>query len=153
VEIASRVPFDRYLADSLIAPAGLRHTGLWGNEPPGLVVAPPADPARMRRQKPTIYRDGRSVANWGFRGPAGAYSTAEDLHLWVQALRLGRVLGPAALAKLVGHHVLLRDDANGQSWTAYGWGVKVKAGHDVSYGHVGSDDWIGQSSVIHWTPE
>jgi CubicO group peptidase (beta-lactamase class C family) len=153
VEVASGVPFDRYLSDSVIARANLRHTGLWGHEPAGLVLAATPDPARVKRQRPTIYRDGHSVANWGFRGSAGVYSTAADLHAWVRALQAGQVLDPAALAKLVGHHVLLRSDANGESWTAYGWGVKVKDGRDLSYGHAGSDDWLGQSSVIHWTPD
>src|SRR5262249_38310895 len=133
--------------------AGLRHTGLWGHEPADLVLAAPSDRGRVARQKPTIYRDGRSVANWGYRGCSGVYSTAEDLHAWVRALQRGDVLGPWAFAKLVGHHVLVRHDAKGESWTGYGWGVKVRDGRDASYGHVGSEDWLGQSSVIHWTPQ
>jgi CubicO group peptidase (beta-lactamase class C family) len=153
VEVAAGVSFDSYLTDSLIAPAGLRHTGLWGREPPGLTLAPPADPRRVARQKPTIYRDGHSVANWGFRGCAGVYSTAEDLHAWVRALQRGQVLGPGELPKLIGRHVLVRRSESGESWTGYGWGVKVKDGRDLSYGHAGSDDWLGQSSVIHWTPD
>lgn len=153
VEVASGVPFDQYLADSLIARAGLRHTGVWGHEPAALVFAAPPDPARVRRQRPTIWRDGHSVPNWGFRGSGGAYSTAEDLHAWVRALQAGRVLGPRAMAELVGHHWLIRKSGDGESWTAYGWGVKAKDGRDLSYGHAGSDDWLGQSSVIHWTPD
>ena len=153
VEVASQVSFDSYLADSLIAPAGLLHTGLWGREPAGLVLAPPADPRRVARQKPTIYRDGHSIANWGFRGCTGVYSTAEDLHAWVRALQRGKVLEPRELTKLIGRHVLVRQSDTGESWTGYGWGVKVKDGRDISYGHVGSDDWLGQSSVIHWTPD
>ena len=152
VEVAAGIPFDRYVADSLIAPAGLRRTGLWGHEPAGLVFAAPPDPGPVERQRPTIYRDGHSVANWGYRGCSGVYSTAEDLHAWVRGLQEGRVLVPAAMAKLVGRHVLVRRAESGESWTGYGWGVKVKDGRDVSYGHAGSEDWLGQSSLIHWTP-
>jgi CubicO group peptidase (beta-lactamase class C family) len=153
VEIASEVPFDSYLADSLFAPAGLARTGLWGHEPSRLVIAPLADPAQARRRRSHVYRDGRSVANWGYRGPTGAYSTARDLHAWVEALRGGAVLGPAARAALVGRHVLVRSEGRSESFAAYGWGVRVEDGRDVAYGHTGGEDWLGHSSVLRWTPE
>lgn len=152
VEVASGVPFDRYLADSLFARAGLEHTGLWGHEDPATVIAPVPDPSRLRSQRPTIFRDGHSVANWGYRGCTGAWSTPRDVHAWIRALRAGRVIGEPALATLLGRHVQVRGDSTGQSYTAYGWGVRVEQGRDVSYGHSGSEDWLGHTSVIRFTP-
>ncbi|HKQ56901.1 MAG TPA: serine hydrolase domain-containing protein, partial [Candidatus Eisenbacteria bacterium] len=152
VEIASGVPFDDFLADSLFARAGLAHTGLWGREDPRTPIAPLADPRRTRGVRPTIWRDGHSVANWGYRGCTGAWATPGDVLAWLRALRSGRVIAPASLAKQLGRHVLVRDDSTGQAYTGYGWSVRVEGGRDVSYGHTGSEDWLGHTSVIRWTP-
>jgi CubicO group peptidase (beta-lactamase class C family) len=152
VEAASGLPFDRYLTDSLFARAGLGHTGLWGHEDPATRIATVPDPSRLRAQRFTIFRDGHSVANWGYRGCTGAWSTPRDVHAWIQALRSGRVLGERAFGTLLGHHVLVREDSTGQSYAAYGWGVRVEDGRDVSYGHTGSEDWLGHTSVIRFTP-
>ncbi|MBI3790381.1 MAG: beta-lactamase family protein [Gemmatimonadetes bacterium] len=152
VELAAGVPFDRFLADSLFAPAGLRHAGLWGAERPDVVLAPPADPRRVARLAATIWKDGHSVGNWGYRGSGGAYASARDVHRWVHALQSGRVLGEAPLARLLGHHVLLREDSTGASYVGYGWGVRTAGGRDVSYAHVGNDDALGHNAVIRFTP-
>ena len=152
VEIASGIPYDTFVRDSLFARAGLAHTGLWGHEDTSTVIAPVADPARVRRQARTIYRDGRSVANWGYRGPTGVYATPRDLAAWVGALRSGRVLGPRAFETLLGRHVLVRRDSTGESYAGYGWGVRVEGGRDVSYGHTGGEDWLGHTSVLRFTP-
>jgi CubicO group peptidase (beta-lactamase class C family) len=152
VEIASGVSFDRYLCDSLFAPNGLVHTGVWGSEDPATTIAPLADPGRARHGRAHIYESGHSVANWGLRGPGGVYSTARDLATWIQALRSGRVLGAEGLAELLGHDVVVRTDSSGTSYAGDGWGLRVEGGRDVSYGHVGDDDWLGHSAVLHFTP-
>lgn len=153
VEIASGVPFDAFQRDSLFARAGLVDTGLWGFELPGAVIAPVPNPRAVRSRSATIYRGGHNVANWGYRGPTGIHSTARDLHAWIEAVRGGRVLGAPALRELLGHQVLVRGDSTGQSWTGYGWGVRVEGGRDRSYGHTGGEDWLGHSAVMRFTPE
>lgn len=152
VEVAAGIPYDTFVRDSLFARAGLAHTGLWGHEDPATPIAPVADPRRTRSMRSTIYRDGHSVANWGYRGPTGAFATARDVHAWIGALRAGRVIGAVALRGMVGRHVLVRSDSTGQSYTGYGWGVRVEDGRDVSYGHTGGEDWLGHSSVVRFTP-
>jgi CubicO group peptidase (beta-lactamase class C family) len=152
VEIAAGMPYDTFVRDSLLARAGLAHTGLWGHEDPATPIAPVADPKRVQRQRPTIYRDGRSVANWGYRGPTGIYATPRDLAAWIAALRSGRVIGPQAFAALTGRHVLVRGDSTGESYAGYGWGVRVEHRRDVSYGHTGGEDWLGHTSVLRFTP-
>ena len=152
VDIAGGIPYDAFVRDSLFVRAGLAHTGLWGHEDPATPIAPAADLRRTRSQRPTIWRDGRSVANWGYRGPTGVYATARDVHAWIVALRAGRILGDASMRELLGRHVLVRGDSTGRSYAAYGWGVREEGGRDVSYGHTGGEDWLGHTSVVRFTP-
>jgi CubicO group peptidase (beta-lactamase class C family) len=151
-EVAAGMPYDTFVRDSLFARAGLSHTGLWGHEDPATPIAPVADAGRTRSMRPSIYRDGHSVTNWGYRGPTGAFATARDVNAWIGALRAGRIIGPASLRALVGRHVLVRGDSTGQSYAGYGWGVRVEDGRDVSYGHTGGEDWLGHTSVVRFTP-
>jgi len=153
VDIASGVGFDAFVHDSLFGRAGMTHSGVWGQERPDVPIAALADPRRTNGRLPTIYRDGRSVGNWGYRGPGGVYATARDVHQWIQALRSGRILSEPSLRALLGRHVLVREDATVQNFTGYGWGVRVEHGRDVSYGHVGDDDWLGHNAVIRFTPD
>jgi CubicO group peptidase (beta-lactamase class C family) len=153
VEIASGIGFDAFVHDSLFARAGLTHSGVWGQERPDVPIAALADPRRAARQQPTIYRDGHSVGNWGYRGPGGAYATAGDVQRWIQALRGGRILAGPSVRALLGRHVVVRADSASQSYAGYGWGVRVEHGRDVSYGHVGDDDWLGHNGVVRFTPQ
>jgi CubicO group peptidase (beta-lactamase class C family) len=153
VDLTSGVGFDAFLRDSLFARAGLERTGVWGQERPDVPIAPVPNPRRTQGRPATIYRDGHSVGNWGFRGPGGVYASARDVQRWIQALREGRILDPASLRELLGRHVLVREDSTMQSYSGYGWGVRVEHGRDVSYGHVGDDDWLGHNGVIRFTPE
>jgi CubicO group peptidase (beta-lactamase class C family) len=153
VDQASGVGFDAFVLDSLLGPAGMEHSGLWGRERPGVPIAALSDPHHTRGRLPTIYWEGHSVANWGYRGPGGVYATAPDLHRWIQALRSGRVLSESSLRSMLGRHVLVRADSTMQSFSGYGWGVRVEQGRDASYGHVGDDDWLGHNGVIRFTPE
>jgi CubicO group peptidase (beta-lactamase class C family) len=153
VDVASDVGFDAFVRDSLLGRAGLTHSGVWGQERPDAPIAALADPRHAKRDSPTIYRDGHSVGNWGYRGPGGAYATAGDVQRWIRALRSGRILGDPSLRALLGRHVMVREDTSSQSFAGYGWGVRVEQGRDVSYGHVGDDDWLGHNGVIRFDPE
>jgi CubicO group peptidase (beta-lactamase class C family) len=153
VDVASGVGFDAFVRDSLFRRAGMTHSGVWGEERRDVPIAAPADVRRTLDKPHTIYRDGRSVGNWGYRGAGGAYSTTRDVQRWIQALRDGRILSEAGLHALLGHHVLVREDATGQSFTGYGWGIRVEHGRDVSYGHVGDEDWLGHSALIRFSPD
>jgi CubicO group peptidase (beta-lactamase class C family) len=153
IDIASDIGFDAFMRDSLFGRAGMTHSGLWGHERPGVWIAPVADPRQTRPQPPTIYRDGRSVANWGYRGTTGAYATASDFHRWIQALRSGKILNATSLRALLGRHVLVNEDSIHQTFTGYGWGIRVENDRDVSYGHNGAEDWLGHNSVVRFAPD
>jgi CubicO group peptidase (beta-lactamase class C family) len=153
VDITSGVGFDAFIQDSLFTVVGMDHSGVWGKERPDVIIAAPADQHRVEGQSLTIYREGHSVGNWGYRGSGGVYATAKDVYGWIQALRKGKILNEQSLHTLLGRHVLVHEDANGQSFTGYGWGVRVVHGVDVSYGHVGNEDWLGHNAVIRFTPD
>jgi CubicO group peptidase (beta-lactamase class C family) len=153
VDIASGVGFDAFVRDSLIGRAGMTHSGVWGQERGDVPIAALANPRRTQGRLPTIYRNGHSVGNWGYRGPGGVYATAGDAHKWIQALRSGGILSEPSLRALLGRHVLVKQDSTVQNFAGYGWGVRVERGRDVSYGHVGDDDWLGHNGVIRFTPE
>lgn len=94
VEIASGMPYERYVSDNLLRPAGLQHTGFWGpREHPE--VAPIrgafADSANLNQ-------------NWGFRGATGMFSTAGDLYRWNAALQAGKIISRAGLDLLLTSH-------------------------------------------------
>jgi CubicO group peptidase (beta-lactamase class C family) len=108
--------------------------------------------ARADRQRPTIYATGRSVGNWGYRGPTGVYATARDMHRWIQALRTGKVIRPESVKELLGRHVVIRDDSAGTSFIAYDWNTRVECGADISYAHAGNEGWLGHNSVIRFSP-
>jgi CubicO group peptidase (beta-lactamase class C family) len=152
VEIASGIPFDRYIVDSLMAPAGMVHSGVWGEERAGVSIAPMADMRNGQRQRATIMKDGHSVGNWGYRGPTGVYASARDVFRWVQAIQADKVMSAASRAQLLGRHVLLRSDSTGSGYSGYGWGVRVEGGRDTWYSHSGNEDWLGHNAIIRFTP-
>ncbi|HVF39988.1 MAG TPA: serine hydrolase domain-containing protein [Gemmatimonadaceae bacterium] len=152
VEIASGVPFDKYVQDSMFRASGLERSGVWGHERADIPVAPVADAKQLLKQRPNIHASGKSVANWGYRGPTGVYSSARDVYQWLTALRSGKVITPEAFRQLVGRHVPVRTDSAGSSYTAYGWGVRVEGDRDRWYAHSGNEDWLGHNSVIRFTP-
>lgn len=151
-EIAAGVQYDAFVRDSLFSRAGLVDAGLWGAEKPGVLLAPPHEVRRGRSMRATIWRDGRSVANWGYRGATGIHASARDLHRWIAALRAGRIVSDASRSALFGRHVAVRDDSTGTSYAGYGWGIRVERDRDVSYGHTGGEDWLGHTSVLRFTP-
>ena len=107
VEIASETPYERYVTENLLRPAGLEHTGFWGpREHPE--VAPIrgqfADSANMR-------------PNWGFRGATGMFSTSGDLYRWNEALHAGKVISRASLDALLAPHTRSRKGFG----VGYGW--------------------------------
>lgn len=153
VDLTSGVGFDAFLRDSVLARGGMTQAGVWGGERPEVRIARLADPRRVRGVSPTIYRNGRSVGNWGYRGPTGLYASAQDVQHWIASLWKGRILSEASRRAMLGRHVLVREDSTGQSFTGYGWGVRVENGRDVSYGHSGNEDWLGHNGVMRFTPD
>jgi CubicO group peptidase (beta-lactamase class C family) len=149
VEVASGKSFEEYLRTELFDPAGMKHTGFWGYQDDAPIV-PIANTAQLRNQKPTIFRDGKGVANWGYRGATGVFSTTEDLYLWLQALSNGTVLNKSSVEQMWSAQVFNRHGSQKgrEIYYGYGWGVITQDGRRVGVNHAGDEDWLGHNGVI-----
>lgn len=121
VEKASGMPYERYLRETLWAPAGMTRTGYRGPAwRPGELAVGYGRGGR---------RDGTSTDQawaadgpwWNLRANGGVLSTVRDLFRWHQALEGEAILSAAAKAKMWTPHV--PEDEEGSSHYGYGWAV------------------------------
>ena len=98
VEAASGMEYQRYLRTSFLDPLGMSSTGFYGERRWRDV--------RMARGRGRGHYGAVNAphhwprVSWVLMGAGGMVSNARDLYRFVDALRAGRVLGPAARAKL-----------------------------------------------------
>ena len=116
VQRVSGKPYGEYMRAKLFAPAGMLHTGLW----------PEASATRDSIARAyTGWRDRGSPREWPMDwrvfGSGDLMTTAIDLYRWDRALRGGRVLDAATLAKYMSAQVAL----NGDPADSYGYGLFV----------------------------
>jgi CubicO group peptidase (beta-lactamase class C family) len=117
IEEVSGQPYPDYMHDRVFAPAGLQHTGFYGEARwKGLVVAngywngvDQGSPATW----PGPY--------WAVMGNGGVLSTVDDLARWWTALRTHRVLSPAQTEQLFARQVA---QENPDTFYGYGWGIE-----------------------------
>jgi CubicO group peptidase (beta-lactamase class C family) len=148
VEVASQRTFEDYLRNQVLKPARLNKTGFWGFED-RVTLAPVANPRDTESVRPTIYRAGKSVANWGYRGATGMYSTTEDLYRWMLALEKKQILNQASREQLWGKHALMEKiSPTEEQFYGYGWGVRFKNGERLYVRHTGYEDWLGHKSFM-----
>ena len=102
VESVSGMSFPEYVRTALIDPLGLDRIGFHGDDRWGDAL-----PARGRGGA----REGDNAPHtwpavtWALQGAGGMVASADDLRAWIEALRGGRVLGHAALARAYGGDV------------------------------------------------
>jgi CubicO group peptidase (beta-lactamase class C family) len=89
VEVAAQQPFETYLREQILRRAGLASTGFWADP------IPSGEP----QIAPTL-KVIHPVANWGFRGATGMYSTTADLDRWRRALDSSAVLTPESVKEM-----------------------------------------------------
>lgn len=148
VEIASKRTFEDYLRKDILKPAELNTTGFWGFEDKTQIV-PVANVINPQNVRPTIYKNGKSVANWGFRGATGIYTTAPELYRWMIALQQNKVLTAKSREQMWGKHTLQsRISPTEEQFYGYGWGVRFKDGQKIYVRHTGYEDWLGHSAVM-----
>ena len=148
VEIASKRTFEEYLRNEILKPAGLNNTGFWGYEDK-IKIVPVANIINTQNARPTIYKNGKSVANWGYRGATGIHTTAADLFRWMLALQQDKVLSAKSREQLWGKQSLQsRISLAEEQFYGYGWGVRFKDGKKLYVRHTGYEDWLGHSSVM-----
>jgi CubicO group peptidase (beta-lactamase class C family) len=86
IEAVAGIPYERYIREQLLRPAGLAHIG-WRSEFESHVLA---------RGYQEVYRDANDEVTF----PAGLIGTAEALYRWSEALDGDAVLSPQARTKL-----------------------------------------------------
>ena len=98
VERASGADFETYVRAAFLEPLGMTSTGFYGDRRwPAARFAVGAGP---RTYGPVNAPHAWPRPSWVLTGAGGMVSTARDLQRFVAAMRGGRVLGPAALAKM-----------------------------------------------------
>jgi CubicO group peptidase (beta-lactamase class C family) len=148
VEIASKRTFEHYLRAEIFKPAKLKSTGLWGYENE-ITIAPAANLKNTETIRPTIYKAGKSVANWGYRGATGVHSTAPDIYRWMLALKKNQILNQGSREQLWGKQVLMdKISPIEEQFYGYGWSVIYKDGKRFYVRHTGNEDWLGHNSFM-----
>ncbi|HEX4966316.1 MAG TPA: serine hydrolase domain-containing protein [Thermoanaerobaculia bacterium] len=140
VEVVSGVPYERYLREHLLLPAGL-------------VASTGFDLPAWRRERIARYQDW-TTREWPFpvempldrpprlrlSGSGGMLSTVDDLYRWHQALLGDRILSAAAREKL--YHPVLDS-------YAYGWRIGTTARGTRVISHGGFDTSLGVSAGFY----
>ncbi len=145
IEEATGTSFDELLVRKVLSPRSLDATGLWGHETAGSIA--PIKSPRAPRVRRTIYGDGKSRANWGYRGATGLYSSTADLFAWALALLSAESDDP--LGVIQRPRTRVRQRADGGLWYGYGLGIATDTENRVlSLRHNGDDGWLGHNSAF-----
>ena len=148
VEVASNLSFEDYLQEEIINRAKLVNTGLWGYENTKSLT-PVSNARNTERVRQTIYKGGKSIPNWGYRGATGIYSTTEDLYKWMLALEKNKILNLTSREQLWGKQTLVSQISPTEAhYYGYGWGVRFKDGNRLYARHTGNEDWLGHNAVV-----
>lgn len=120
VEKASGRPYEQYLREELLLPAGLKHTGYRLPDWKSVTVAhgyrKGADWGTPLDQK-----WGEDGPYWNLRGNGGILSTVWDLYRWHQALMDDKIL-PAEIKDRM-YARLVKEEPDSQYWYSYGWSL------------------------------
>lgn len=121
VERVSGKPYEQFLHDELLAPAGLKRTGYripdWSKEP--LAIGYRKDGTRWGTMldHPTV----NGAPGWHLRANGGLLSSTHDMAAWVEALRTHTVLSEASTKAMFTPHVEEGEGAG--SHYGYGWAI------------------------------
>lgn len=137
VEIASGTSYEDYLSEAIFRPAGMKSTGFWPPVPGGPGFAKIANDPTPPNRRP----------NWGYRGAAGIYSTADDMFRFLSALRDGRIITKASVDLAMGPRFPRRDKPS----IGYGWLVSERGG-ETTISHAGAEDGLQHFGWMYWIP-
>ena len=140
VEIAAATPYEHYLREQLLEPAGMKHTGFWGPDDHPEVAA-------ILDGNSSDGTPGFGKPSWGYRGGTGMFSTPEDLYRWYVALERDAVLSKPSRQQLLTPHV-----TRGSLGVGYGWFVSTSARGTSSVWTRGYESF-GHGAVLATYPE
>jgi CubicO group peptidase (beta-lactamase class C family) len=152
VEVASGMPYEKYVAEHLLRPAGMTRTGY-------------LLPRWKKEELATGYRRGKPWGtpldhawaddgpSWNLRANGGMLSTAGDLFRWVSALEGDRVLSRKSRDRMFERHAVMRE---GKQFYGYGWGIVNTARGTRMINHTGGNDifhadcrlWIDEGFML-----
>ena len=129
IELASGQTYQDYLRTELFEPAGMTHTGWWGNDP-------------ALQGQPVVRLPGPF---WAIMGAGGMVSSVTDLYRWHVALQEGKILSERSLEAYSSVQFRL-DERGGEG---YGWVVLDEPGRRVR-ASAGGTPQLGHNNVIRW---
>lgn len=152
IELVSGETYENYISQNLLAPSNLNHTGFWGYEGNNLTnIASFNNPKTVKSLSRKVYRKGVSIANYGYKGGTGIFSTSQDLYKWINTIRYSDFLNPKSIQQLFKPHKNLKGDiTNGVSY-AYGWRVEYKNGELTQIRHGGLEDGLHDVYIRSYT--
>ena len=131
VEVVSETPFEEFLQDEILGPAGMEQTGH-------------RSPTFRTSDVGQGYVDGQSIgsildqeATWPLIGSGGLLTCPSDMWSWNQALDEGTVLSPDSVGKMTTIHLSRGRAGFG---IGYGCGIDQTARGTRRIGHNGSND-------------
>jgi len=150
IEIVSGESFEKYISKNIIAPAKLMKTGFWGfQDKPIVNIAPWNKPELMNNFLSTIFNEGKSQSNYGYKGATGISSTTQDLLKWITALRNAEILDSESLNLMFDPYVSARGDLTTGVFYGYGWFLEYKNGVLREIRHGGAEaGGIGHNGII-----
>lgn len=136
IEKASGMPFEKYMTDSIFAPAGLKETCFFDPDntiPNKAQGYAPAD--GMSEEDQFVSADGKweeydygEAAFFPTRADRGIYTTARDYFKWIKALNSGRIIDIPSVAALYNWQIATKLPNIG-----YGLGVFLEAAPGMPY--------------------
>ncbi|GAA4271170.1 serine hydrolase domain-containing protein [Aquimarina gracilis] len=152
VEIVSGESFEDYVSKNILSPANLGNTGFWGdNDKKSEYVTDFKNVDMMKSFLPTIYKEGMSIQNYGYKGATGIYSTAEDLYKWIGAIKDNSILKKHSVDQQFTPHSNVRGDTVNGTFYGYGWFMQYEEGDLKEIRHGGAEDGaVGHNAMIRF---
>jgi CubicO group peptidase (beta-lactamase class C family) len=147
IEVASGMTYEDYVRKEIFIPAGMTRSGFWADAQSGN-VAPVEDPAKLKLLKSGVFHNKKGVANWGWRGSTGLYSTPADLCAFLFALKDPKLLSSSSREQMWSGYIQFRRDPEADTFNGYGWIVDIKDKQWTAVRHMGSEDELGHNGIV-----
>jgi CubicO group peptidase (beta-lactamase class C family) len=138
IEKASGMGYERFLAQRLLAPAGMTQTGYVLPDWKRRRVAVEYDARGRPHGRPFDHPWSKHGPYWNLRGNGGMLSTARDMFRWHRALEGDTVLDQRSKDELFKPRVL--EEPGGDSYYGYGW-VILETNLGAVAWHNGGNRW------------
>ena len=152
LEKVTGTTYEAFVSEQVLKPAQTTATGFWGFEKESNIpLAPLFNPKRLTKKMTAVYAES-SVANYGYKGATGMYSTAADQYKLYKAMTDGSVLPKINGQKAFEPHVLVRETNGTKTYYGYGWVNSFKDNQITNIRHSGDEEWLGHNSLRLFYP-